>query len=465
MIEQETAYFEGGFFENKMVIRLFKKKVPFYFKNMLLSGSATLCGDSACPSREMLVKLRFLISKCIPLRRSCVSIARNDGKVAISDFQVWPSADIAGKVAFVQSGRESSTSGPAEILKERYCTGDPGAEILHKWSYRIPRQTSWQRDLAQEIRIQRSCTSGHTRSWCRDPDTDVHKRSADRDLAQVVLQRRSWHRHLAQEILIHRSCTSAPTGFCWGDLKHLAREILVFGTNGPTGSWCRHPDREILHKRPAYRDLAQVVLQDPDADIVTERSCTRDPHTPILRKCSYRILGDLDTDILHKRSSYTDLAQEVLQDSAEEILNTLRKRSSYRDLAQVAIQDPDAEVLTQIYAQEIRVQSSCTSSHTEEVLTQTSCARDPHTPILRKCFYRILVRRFWHGHFAQEILIQWSCTSSPRGSWYKHPDTDILRKSSSYSDLAQAVLLQDLGAEILKERSWTRDPHTEILRK
>ena len=182
-------------------------------------------------------------------------------------------------------------------------------------------QTSWQRDLAQEIRIQRSCTSGPTRSWCRHRDREIlRKRSADRDLAQVLLRdaRRSWHRHLAQEILIHRSCTSAPKGFCWGDLKHLAQEILIQRscTRGPTGPWCKDSGAEILRKRSAYRDLAQVVTQDPDA-----------------------------------------------------------------------------EVLTQRYVQEVRIQKSCASSLTEEVLTQTSCARDPHTPILRKCSYRILLRR------------------------------------------------------------------------
>ena len=204
----------------------------------------------------MLVKLRFLVSKCNLLRGSCVSIARNAGKVAISDFEVQPSAEIvrnagkvamvraitrnAGKVAFVECGRGStSTSGAAQIVMQR----------------------SWQRDLAQEIHIQRSCASGHTRSWCRD----MRKRSAYRDVAQVVLLRRAWRRHLAQEILIHRSCTSPSTGFCWGDLKHLAHEILIQRScaSGPTtGSWCRHRDRKILRKRSADRDLAQV-LQDP----------------------------------------------------------------------------------------------------------------------------------------------------------------------------------------------------------
>ena len=56
--------------------------------------SATLCGDRACQVRGMQVKLRFRISKCNPLRRSCVSSARNAGEIAISDFEVQPSAEI-----------------------------------------------------------------------------------------------------------------------------------------------------------------------------------------------------------------------------------------------------------------------------------------------------------------------------------------------------------------------------------
>ena len=38
--------------------------------------------EIVCVSREVLVKLSFLISTCDPLRTSCVSIARNAGKVA-----------------------------------------------------------------------------------------------------------------------------------------------------------------------------------------------------------------------------------------------------------------------------------------------------------------------------------------------------------------------------------------------
>ena len=131
-------------------------------KSRFLIWSATLCGDRSCRSHGMQVKLRFLISKCDPLRRSCVSSAWKAGKVAFSDFEVQPSAEImraeivrvhrrnAGKVAIsdFQSGRRSCTSGPTrsccrrtdrEILRT---TRDPHTEILRKWSYKILTQRS-----------------------------------------------------------------------------------------------------------------------------------------------------------------------------------------------------------------------------------------------------------------------------------------------------------------------------------
>ena len=248
--------------------------------------------------------------------------------------------------------------------------------------------TSWQRDLAQEIRIQRSCTSGPTGSWCRGLDSEIRARDPQTleilrkwyyrilgDLDTDILRKWSSYTSLAQVLL---------QGFFWNDFRHLAQEIFIERscTRDPTGPWCKDPDTEILRKGSAYRDLAQVVIQDPDAGVLTQR-----------------------------------------------------------------------------HAQETRIQRSCASSLTEKILTQTSGARDPHTPILDKCSYRILLRRFWHRHLAQEILIQWSslaqvaqtlliqtsrqtsCTreSGPTGSWCRHHDREILRKRSADRDLGQEI--------------------------
>ena len=60
-----------------------------------LSGPrATLCGDRACRVRETQARVRFVRSARNPLRRSCVSSARNAGESAICRPRAQPSAEI-----------------------------------------------------------------------------------------------------------------------------------------------------------------------------------------------------------------------------------------------------------------------------------------------------------------------------------------------------------------------------------
>ena len=55
---------------------------------------ATLCGDRACRVREMPARVRFAGCARNPLRRSCVSSARNAGESAICWLCAQPSAEI-----------------------------------------------------------------------------------------------------------------------------------------------------------------------------------------------------------------------------------------------------------------------------------------------------------------------------------------------------------------------------------
>ena len=55
---------------------------------------ATLCGDRACRVREMQARVRFAGCARNPLRRSCVSSARNAGESAICRLCAQPSAEI-----------------------------------------------------------------------------------------------------------------------------------------------------------------------------------------------------------------------------------------------------------------------------------------------------------------------------------------------------------------------------------
>ena len=60
----------------------------------LTHARATLCGDRACRVREMQARVRFVPCARNPLRRSCVSSARNAGESAICPVPGLPSAEI-----------------------------------------------------------------------------------------------------------------------------------------------------------------------------------------------------------------------------------------------------------------------------------------------------------------------------------------------------------------------------------
>ena len=53
----------------------------------LTLSCATLCGDRACRVREMQARVRFVPVRRNPLRRSCVSSARNAGESAIGELE------------------------------------------------------------------------------------------------------------------------------------------------------------------------------------------------------------------------------------------------------------------------------------------------------------------------------------------------------------------------------------------
>ena len=88
-------------------------------------------------------------------------------------------------------------------------------------------------------------------------------------------------------------------------------------------------DNGIPAQTIAYRDLAQVVLQDLGAEILQKRSWTRKPQTETdLAEVLYRILEGLDTNTLRKTFSYTGFAQVVPQD----LRKSLAKRPAYTEI-------------------------------------------------------------------------------------------------------------------------------------
>ena len=87
-----------------------------------LSGvRATLCGDRACRVREMQAKVRFVRCARNPLRRSCVSSARNAGESAIRRVPAQPSAEIV-RVECAKCRRECDSPGArATLCGDRAC--------------------------------------------------------------------------------------------------------------------------------------------------------------------------------------------------------------------------------------------------------------------------------------------------------------------------------------------------------
>ena len=80
---------------------------------------ATLCGDRACRVREMQARVRLGLSARNPLRRSCVSSARNAGESAIGSERAQPSAEIV-RVERAKSRRECDAGCPCNPLRRSF---------------------------------------------------------------------------------------------------------------------------------------------------------------------------------------------------------------------------------------------------------------------------------------------------------------------------------------------------------
>ena len=90
--------------------------------DLVLSG-ATLCGDRACGGREMQARVRFVPVRSNPLRRSCVSDARNAGESAMCPGPEQPCAEIV-RVEGAKCRRECElVMSGATLCGDRACRG------------------------------------------------------------------------------------------------------------------------------------------------------------------------------------------------------------------------------------------------------------------------------------------------------------------------------------------------------
>ena len=96
-----------------------------------LSGArATLCGDRACRVREMQARVPRIGCPRNPLRRSCVSSARNAGESAARPVRAQPSAEIV-RVECAKCRRECDSSGARAILcgERRSCVSSARSAV------------------------------------------------------------------------------------------------------------------------------------------------------------------------------------------------------------------------------------------------------------------------------------------------------------------------------------------------
>ena len=103
-----------------------------------LSGPrATLCGDRACRVREMQARVRSAGCPRDPLRRACVSSARNAGESAIWRLPAQPSAEVV-RVERAKCRREGDLpAARATLCGDRACRVREmrarGVEYLGSW--------------------------------------------------------------------------------------------------------------------------------------------------------------------------------------------------------------------------------------------------------------------------------------------------------------------------------------------
>ena len=157
-----------------------------------LSGPrATLCGDRACRVREMQARVRFAGCARNPLRRSCVSSARNAGESAICRLRAQPSAEIV-RVECAKCRRECDLpAARATLCGDRACrVREMQARVRFAGCARNPLRRSCVSSARNEARVRfaggarnplrRSCVSSARnagesaiRRLCAQPSAEI----------------------------------------------------------------------------------------------------------------------------------------------------------------------------------------------------------------------------------------------------------------------------------------------------
>ena len=138
---------------------------------------ATLCGDRACRVREMQARVRFVRSARNPLRRSCVSSARNAGESAVRRVPAQPSAEIV-RVECAKCRRECDSPGAPRNPLRRSCVSsarNAGESAIR----RVPAQPSAEIVRVECAKCRRECDlPGARATLCGDRACRVREMQA-----------------------------------------------------------------------------------------------------------------------------------------------------------------------------------------------------------------------------------------------------------------------------------------------
>ena len=137
---------------------------------------ATLCGDHACRVRETQARVRFAGCARNPLRRSCVSSARNAGESAIRRVRAQPSAEIV-RVERAKCRRECDLPGARATLVRSCVSSARNAGESAIW--RVPAKPSAEIVRIECAKCRRECDSPGVRATlCGDRACRVREMQA-----------------------------------------------------------------------------------------------------------------------------------------------------------------------------------------------------------------------------------------------------------------------------------------------
>ena len=224
---------------------------------------ATLCGDRACRVREMQARVRFAGCPRNPLRRSCVSSARNAGESAICRPPAQPFAEIVremqARVRFVRSARNPLRRSCVSSAR------NAGESAIR----RVPAQPSAEIVRVECAKCRRECDLPATRATlCGDRACRVRE-------MQARVRFVGYPRNPLRRSCVSSARNAGESAICRLPRNSLRRSCVSSARNAGESAICRlpaQPSAEIVRVEGAKR-RRECDLSGPRATLCGDRAC------------------------------------------------------------------------------------------------------------------------------------------------------------------------------------------------